>query len=88
METAYISTPLGIAKLEGTENGLSAVSVLDTVETPTTIIPEVLEDATYQLQEYFEGQRKDFNLFNRAFGKNFLIFPTGKQCLTSNFQKK
>jgi len=96
METAYISTPLGIAKLEGTENGLSAVSVLDTVETPTTIIPEVLEDATYQLQEYFEGQRKDFNLqlnpqgtpFQQGVWKELLNIPYGKTMSYLELSKK
>ena len=51
IETAYIKTPLGIAKIEGDEDGLSVISVLDDAEV-TTVIPEVLEDAVYQLQEY------------------------------------
>ena len=62
METAYISTPLGIAKLDGSAVGLSAVTVLDGAEKPIAEIPEVLEDAVYQLQEYFKGQRKNFDL--------------------------
>lgn len=86
METAYMSTPLGIAKLEGSEEGLSAVSVLDITETPTVVVPEVLEDAVYQLQEYFEGQRENFNLqlrpngtpFQRGVWKELLNIPYGK----------
>jgi len=86
MEIAYISTPLGIAKLEGNEEGLSAVSVLNTEETPTEVIPEVLEEAVYQLQEYFEGQRKDFNLqlnlqgtsFQQGVWQELLHIPYGK----------
>ncbi len=86
MEIAHISTPLGIAKLEGTVDGLSAISVLNTEETPTDVIPEVLEDAVYQLQEYFEGQRENFNLqlnpqgtpFQQGVWKELLNIPYGK----------
>ncbi|MDO6489952.1 methylated-DNA--[protein]-cysteine S-methyltransferase [Cellulophaga sp. 3_MG-2023] len=73
MEAAYIKTPLGIAKLEGDEGGLSVISVLDDGEI-TEVIPEVLEDAVYQLQEYFRGERTKFSL---------TLNPTGTE-----FQKK
>ena len=62
MESAFISTPIGVAKLEGDENGLQAITVLDTDEELTKVIPEVLEDGVYQLKEYFEGQRENFTL--------------------------
>jgi len=96
METAYITTPLGIAKLEGNEDGLSAVSVLNTEETPTAVIPEVLEDAVYQLQEYFEGQRKDFNLqlnpqgtpFQQGVWEELLNIPYGKTRSYLDLSKK
>jgi methylated-DNA-[protein]-cysteine S-methyltransferase len=86
METAYISTPLGIAKIEGSEAGLSAVFVLDNEEALTDIIPEVLEETVYQLQEYFEGKRKDFALklnpqgtpFQQSVWKELLNIPYGK----------
>jgi methylated-DNA-[protein]-cysteine S-methyltransferase len=62
METVFINTPLGIAKIEGDENGLANISVFDTEEKISDIVPELLEDAVYQLQEYFEGSRKEFSL--------------------------
>ncbi len=71
LEQAYIKTPLGISKLEGDENGLTSVSVLDTDEAPTTVIPELLEDAVYQLREYFEGERKTFSLTLNPTGTDF-----------------
>lgn len=74
MATAYINTPLGSAKLEGDENGLSSVTVLERDEPESKIIPEVLVDAVYQLNEYFEGERQNFDL---------LINPEGTE-----FQKK
>lgn len=71
METAYMATPLGIAKLEGDEHGLCAVSVLNNDQPLDPIVPEVLEDAVYQLQEYFEGKRKDFSLSLNPQGTEF-----------------
>ena len=75
MEKVLIKTPLGIAKLEGDENGLSSIRVLDEYEDiKDDIVPEVLEDAVYQLREYFEGTRRSFSL---------VLNPTG-----TDFQKK
>ncbi|MCL6266784.1 methylated-DNA--[protein]-cysteine S-methyltransferase [Flagellimonas myxillae] len=61
MEIAYLQTPIGISEFKGDENGLVSVSVLN-YEVPIGIIPEVLEDAVYQFREYFEGQRRNFDL--------------------------
>ena len=71
MATAYMSTPLGSAKLEGDENGLTYVTVLETDEPESEIIPETLEDAVYQLKEYFEGKRKNFDLLLNPEGTEF-----------------
>jgi len=71
METAFIQTPLGIAKLEGDADGLASVTILNTEATVTEIIPEVLEDAVYQLREYFEGKRKIFALELNPIGTDF-----------------
>lgn len=86
MEIAFIQTPLGVAKIEGDENGLHAISVLDTDEELTEVIPEVLEDGVYQLNEYFDGQRENFMLdlnpqgtdFQKRVWKALLEIPFGK----------
>ena len=86
MENAFIPTPLGVAKLEGDENGLQTITVLDGEEELTKVIPEVLEDSVYQLKEYFGGQRKDFTLeinpqgtdFQKRVWKALLNIPFGK----------
>jgi methylated-DNA-[protein]-cysteine S-methyltransferase len=86
MKEAFINTPLGIAKLEGDALGLSSISVLNTEERITQIIPEVLEDAVYQLNEYFEGNRTGFDLklnpsgtdFQQKVWKELLEIPYGK----------
>ncbi|MFD2788278.1 Methylated-DNA--protein-cysteine methyltransferase [Arenibacter antarcticus] len=71
IETAFLKTPLGIAKLEGDENGLTSLSILDRDEKPTDIIPEELEDAVYQLKEYFDGSRTQFSLLLNPIGTEF-----------------
>jgi len=86
MESAYIQTPLGIAELQGDENGLSSISVLDSEKEETGVIPEVLEDATYQLKEYFNGNRTNFDLelnpqgtdFQKRVWQALLNIPFGK----------
>ena len=85
METAIIKTPLGFAKLEGDENGISSITVLDS-EKEIDIIPEVLEDAVHQLNEYFQGERTQFDLqlnpegteFQKRVWEALLQIPYGK----------
>ncbi len=86
MEEAFIKTPLGIAKLEGDAAGLSSITVLNSEELLTQIIPEVLEDTVYQLNEYFDGKRTTFDLelnpkgtdFQQRVWKCLLEIPFGK----------
>ncbi len=86
MEIAFIQTPLGIARLEGDGNGLSVITVLDSDAKLTDVIPEFLEDAVYQLREYFEGKREVFDLalnpngteFQKRVWKALLEIPYGK----------
>ena len=85
-ETIFIPTPLGVAKLVSDENGLSAFTVLNSDEKLTDIIPEVLEDAVYQINEYFDGKREVFTLDLNPEGTDFqkkvwdalLTIPFGK----------
>lgn len=70
-EIIFIHTPLGIAKIVGDENGLSAFTVLNSDEKITDVIPEVLEDAVYQINEYFDGKREAFNLELNPEGTDF-----------------
>lgn len=70
MEDAYLQTPIGVAKFEGDENGLASVTVLNN-NIPLGTVPEVLEDAVYQFQEYFEGNREHFDLKLNPEGTEF-----------------
>lgn len=86
MKNCLINTPLGIAKICGNESGISSVTVLNTDETITDIIPEILQDCVFQLQEYFNEEREDFNLkinpqgtdFQKKVWNELQIIPFGK----------
>lgn len=71
METCIIYTPLGYAKIVGDVDGITSISILNTEEKVTDIIPEVLEDCAIQLNEYFDGSRKQFSLKLNPHGTGF-----------------
>ncbi|HIC32564.1 MAG TPA: methylated-DNA--[protein]-cysteine S-methyltransferase [Flavobacteriaceae bacterium] len=71
METCHINSPLGITKITGDEDGIISISVLNSKEKTTDIIPEVLQDCVYQLNEYFEGSRQQFSLKLNPQGTDF-----------------
>lgn len=71
MDTAWIHCPIGTLKLEGDEQGLSAVSFIDENILETTVIPENLADACRQLQEYFRNERTSFALQLNPHGTDF-----------------
>ena len=71
MKTCIINSPLGFTKIVGNEDGIASVTVLNSEEKTTDIIPIELEDCVIQLNEYFEGTRKAFNIKLNANGTNF-----------------
>ena len=71
METCIINSPLGFTKIRGNEDGVASVTVLNSEEKVTDIIPTELEDCVIQLVEYFEGSRKQFNLKLNPLGTDF-----------------
>ena len=71
METCIIKSPLGFTKIVGDVDGISTVTVLNSEEKITDIIPIELEDCVTQLNEYFEGKRKIFDLKLNANGTDF-----------------
>ena len=71
MKTCIINSPLGFTKISGDTDGITQVTVLNSQEKVTDIIPSELEDCVIQLQEYFDGSRKDFNLKLNPLGTDF-----------------
>lgn len=86
MDECIINSPLGYTKIVGDLNGITRISVLNTEEKITDIIPETLEDCVQQLNEYFEGVRQQFNFkinpkgtdFQKRVWQELLHIPFGK----------
>jgi methylated-DNA-[protein]-cysteine S-methyltransferase len=86
METCIISSPLGFTKIVGDDDGIVSITVLNSEEKITDIIPVELEDCVFQLQEYFDGKRKDFDIklnpegtdFQKKVWNQLLEIPYGK----------
>ena len=71
MQTCYIETPLGHAKIVGDNNGISSVSILDTEQELSEIIPESLLECATQLKAYFNNKLKNFDLKLNPEGTTF-----------------
>ena len=92
MKEAYIQSPLGITLIEGDGEGVSKISVLDDKDIKQSeTIPQELQEAARQLQEYFNGTRTDFSFKLNPHGTDFqkkvwnalLEIPFGK---TTSYQ--
>ena len=93
MKIAFIKTPIGVLEIKGNSEGLVSVLFKDSENVVVSEkIPKDLEDSVHQLQEYFEGKRKDFNLklspegtdFQKKVWKKLEEIPFGK---TATYQQ-
>jgi len=73
METAFVNTPIGTLKIEGTTNGLSSVQFTEASVPQDQSIPEILRDAVRQLHEYFSKKRTQFDLKLDCSGTTFQL---------------
>jgi methylated-DNA-[protein]-cysteine S-methyltransferase len=95
METAYIKTPLGTARITGDIDGISEISILSKDEI-TKKIPGILKESVGQLEEYFEGKRTSFDFKLNPKGTEFqqkvwlelLNIPFGKTVSYMDITKK
>ena len=95
METTYIKTPLGIAKITGDAEGVSVISILDEGDSSSTI-PVILQESVSQLNDYFEGKRTHFTFklnpsgteFQQKVWKGLLEIPFGKTISYLELSKK
>lgn len=71
--TVHINTPIGIALIEGDESGISCLSWVGKTElsTKNQEIPPALKECVAQLQLYFEGALKEFELPLNPKGTDF-----------------
>ncbi len=85
-ETVFYKTPIGTAKITGSEKGIRSISIVDDDLPDSIDIPEVLKACVFQLEEYFNGERTVFNLeldlqgteFQKEVWKSLLDIPFGK----------
>ncbi|PHS54288.1 MAG: cysteine methyltransferase [Lutibacter sp.] len=85
-QTTYLKTPIGTAKITGNKNGISAVSVIDDDLETSEMIPTNLQPCVQQLNEYFKGTRRKFDLklnpqgtdFQKRVWNELLNVPHGK----------
>jgi len=85
-KTTYYKTPIGTAKIVGDEDGIISVTVLDEAIEIPSIIPAELKNCVQQLDEYFNGQRTDFDVklnlqgteFQKKVWNELLNVPFGK----------
>ena len=95
METTYIKTPLGIAKIVGDENGVSILSISNEGEC-SDVIPLVLQESVAQISDYFDGKRTHFTFklnpsgtdFQQKVWKALLEIPFGKTISYLELSKK
>ena len=96
MQTAYLQTPLGTASITGDDNGIAAISIRDDDHEVTKKIPQTLQPAVKQLQEYFDGTRTKFDFkcnpqgteFQQKVWRELLNVPFGKTVSYMDITKK
>jgi methylated-DNA-[protein]-cysteine S-methyltransferase len=67
----FLKTTNHLLKIESDDLAIKAVSFVKELEKPSNMQPKILEDAQEQLKEYFEGNRKEFNLKLQPEGTDF-----------------
>ncbi|MDF2673839.1 MAG: methylated-DNA--[protein]-cysteine S-methyltransferase [Clostridiales bacterium] len=81
----YYSSPIGIVEITGTKEGVTSI-IFAEGEAITDGVPDVLKDAYNQLDEYFKGKRKVFDLrlslggteFQRKVWMELMNIPSGE----------
>ncbi len=67
----HLKTPLGISEISGSELGISAIKILDETVEPLQTTPDCLRPAVEQLEAYFAGNLKHFDLKIDLAGTDF-----------------
>ena len=96
MKTVIINTPLGFTEIQGDENGISKIHVMNEDVEISTKIPKELKEAVLQLQDYFDGKRTTFTFplnpngtdFQKKVWDELLHIPFGKTCSYLDLSKK
>ncbi|WP_330400372.1 methylated-DNA--[protein]-cysteine S-methyltransferase [Tepidibacter mesophilus] len=71
MYYAYLKSPMGVLKIVSSEDSILEISHVREEEKDSHYRPQILKDAITQLNEYFEGERKGFDLKIELKGTDF-----------------
>jgi methylated-DNA-[protein]-cysteine S-methyltransferase len=71
MFSTYYKSPIGLIKISSTHDSIVSLSFVEKKDTMLDNIPEILNETVKQLDEYFKGLRKEFNLKLKLEGTNF-----------------
>ena len=96
MQTAFIQTPLGVAEISGDNDGISSIHIFDIEHPVSDSVPDVLQSAVTELQEYFEKKRTQFtfnidpkgSVFQKQVWRELLEIPFGKTMSYMEVAKK
>lgn len=92
----FLKTPLGTARISGDEEGIWAIQILDEEIATSSVIPDFLQSAAQQLNDYFKGELQEFSLKLNPKGTNFQQkvwkalseIPFGKTCSYLELSRK
>jgi len=84
----YYKSPIGRLRIAGNDEAIHAVSFCEDLDLPLTAVPAIGLLCIRQLQEYFAGARKTFDLplqpagtiFQQQVWQNLKQIPFGKTC--------
>ncbi len=69
MGTIFFKSPVGILKIESSDLGIKSITLCDDISNETP--DEYCTNAKIQLEEYFQGKRKIFNIPLDPHGTDF-----------------
>ncbi len=72
-DVIYYKSPIGTVKIAGSVDGIQSLVFIEEPAETSKNIPKFLKPCLQQLQEYFNGNRKDFDLKLHPKGTDFQI---------------
>jgi len=95
LSTISYSSPIGLIELTGSDEGIESLYFVETVKR-SGVITQVLKEGIAQLEEYFEGDRREFTLnlspkgtaFQQEVWKALLDIPYGRTVSYLDIAKK
>ncbi len=92
----YFKTPLGSVLISGTNTFVTAVEFVDVEDEIIEPVPEVLTECQRELEEYFDGSRREFtvkikpdgSLFQKKVWNELKKIEYGSSCSYSDIARK